>query len=184
MPITKFKQKKLIEIISLGGVVAYPTESVFGLGCDPTNEFAVNKILKIKQRSPNKGLILIASNVTQLLPWIKIPDSKTWQKICDTWPGPYNWVIEAQDGVPKIITGDHDTIAVRVSKHPTVQEICNSIGHPIVSTSANLSGKVALRNTIQVRKQLGKQLDYLVPGKCSRLKPCTIIDSRNMNILR
>ena len=136
------------------GVIAYPTESVFGLGCDPDCDLAIQKILDLKQRPAHKGLILIAADIEQLKNYADFSQLNKTQlsAIEKTWPGPYTWVVPAQKQLSKLISGDFDSVAVRVSAHTVVQELCREFGKPIISTSANLSGLEACVNPCEVKK--------------------------------
>ncbi|MGH6977933.1 MAG: Sua5/YciO/YrdC/YwlC family protein, partial [Brevundimonas sp.] len=122
-----------------GGVIAYPTEAVWGLGCDPFDEAAVLRLLAIKQRPVDKGLILIAASVTQLdglADWDALPDARR-DDVLASWPGPHTWIMPATARVPRWITGVHDGVAMRVSAHPVVIALCDAFGGVLVSTSAN-----------------------------------------------
>lgn len=136
------------------GVIAYPTESVFGLGCDPDCDLAIQHILDLKQRPQHKGLILIAANIEQLAPYADFSalNEKQLVAIQDTWPGPFTWVVPVTKHLSKLISGDFDSVAVRVSAHPIVQQLCSEFGKPIISTSANLSGLDACTNASQVKE--------------------------------
>ena len=159
-----------------GGVIAYPTEAVYGLGCDPLNEAAVMRLLDIKQRPVHKGLILLAADATQLRPWINVSDAEL-ARMQITWPGPTTWVVPASKKVPAWVRGDHPTVAVRVSGHPLARALAGQAGTPIVSTSANLSGRPSARNRFQVARQLGPHLDMIVNGDCNLAsRPSAIID--------
>lgn len=156
----------VIQALHQGGVIAYPTEAVFGLGCDPDNEAAVLALLAIKQRPVEKGLILIAANYSQLLPYVDdkaIPLEKRYQ-IFSSWPGHVSWVLPASKAAPKWITGQFDSIAVRVSAHPVVQQLCTAYGKPLVSTSANLSGQPSITDPLELEQSLGGMLAAIMPG--------------------
>ncbi|MDX5408413.1 MAG: Sua5/YciO/YrdC/YwlC family protein [Chromatiaceae bacterium] len=156
----------VIDALNAGGVIAYPTEAVYGLGCDPDNEAAVLALLSIKQRPVEKGLILVAANYSQLLPYVDdkaIPLEKRYQ-IFSSWPGHVSWVLPASQTAPMWITGQFDSIAVRVSAHPVVQQLCLTYGKPLVSTSANLSGQPAITNKTELEQSLGSMLAAIVPG--------------------
>lgn len=168
-------------------VIAYPTEAVFGLGCDPLNEGAVQRLLEIKQRPVEKGLILIAANYEQLRPYIDESKltAQQLQRIKATWPGPVTWVMPARDTVPKWLTGQFDSIAVRVSAHSTVQQLCLAFGHPITSTSANLSGMPPCKDAGEVTCQLGSELGAIVDASVGDLaKPTTIKDALTNEVYR
>lgn len=143
------------QIISDGGVLAYPTEAVFGLGCDPSNAAAVQRLLVIKARDPAKGLILIAANLEQLSPWIQPLKQCELDRIGNSWPGPVTWILRASPNAPAAITGGRSTIAARVSAHPPVIALCLAAKTALVSTSANLSGESPARHPEQLHSLSG-----------------------------
>lgn len=131
-----------VDRLRAGGVVVYPTEAVWGVGCDPFDEDAVTRLLALKQRPVDKGLILVAASVDQfdgLLDWERLPPDRA-EAVYASWPGPHTWIVPTTGRVPHWITGAHDGVATRVSAHPVVVALCAAFGGPIVSTSANLSG--------------------------------------------
>jgi len=146
-----------------GGVIAYPTEGVFGLGCLPENEFAVERILAIKGRDASKGIILIAAEVTQLERWIA-PTKMEAQRLHSATDYPTTWIVTAESTTPAWLTGGRDTLAVRISNHPVVMQLCNTIGEALVSTSANRSGRPPARSALAARKCLGSQVDQVIGG--------------------
>ncbi|GAA4494965.1 Sua5/YciO/YrdC/YwlC family protein [Pseudaeromonas paramecii] len=156
-----------ISHLTSGHVIAYATEAVFGLGCDPDNEEAVKKLLNIKQRPVDKGLILIAADWSQLLPYVASEQlsAPALQKVLASWPGPFTWIMPAQPTTPRWLTGRFDSLAVRVTAHPQVRALCQAYGKPLVSTSANLSGEAPCRNVAEVQAQLGVCVDYVLPGE-------------------
>lgn len=171
--------------IRSGGVIAYPTEAVFGLGCDPANGAAVERLLRLKNRSPTKGLILIASSWNQLAGWLQDVSATGRKKLNNSWPGPVTWLIPAADCCPRWLTGNHSTLAVRVTAHPLVRELCDRLGSAIVSTSANRSGKTPARSVLQVRLQFGQQLDFVLPGQLGKLpQPTEIRELASGRVLR
>ena len=157
---------KACEVLRSGGVIAYATEAVFGLGCDPDNEAAVQKLLEIKQRPIEKGLILIAASWEQVLPYLDVSNLSNEQlhRAFISWPGPYSWVFPAKRSTPKWLTGQFDSLAVRSSAQPQVQALCRIYGKPMVSTSANLTSLLPCRTTEEVRLQLASRIDYILPG--------------------
>ncbi len=177
---------KYVACLQEGGVLAYPTEAVFGLGCDPDNEAAVNELLRLKARDPAKGLILVAANYSQVLKYIRdndIPIDRRFA-IFSKWPGPVTWVLPARADAPAWLTGGRDTLAVRVSDHPVVKALCDAFGKPLVSTSANLSGQEPARTGAEVTAQFGHQLP-VVPGQVGSLgQPTPIFDAQTGNALR
>ena len=150
--------------IRAGGVIAYPTEAVFGLGCDPANGNAVQRLLDLKNRCWRKGLILIASEQRQLEPWVeKICD--VWsQQLDNSWPGPTTWLLPAARDCPNWLTGEHDTLAVRVTAHPLARRLCDVLDGAIVSTSANTSGQRPARSVLDIRLRFGTRIDFVLPG--------------------
>lgn len=172
-------------LLRSGGVIVYPTEAVWGVGCDPQNRGAVERLLKMKQREWQKGLILIASDVSQVEPYIDVPSRMAWRRALATWPGASTWVFPATDYCPMWISGDRDSVAVRVTAHPIAAALCRQFGGAIVSTSANRSGEPPARSAAQARIGLRNAFDLLVPGALGGLDQPTIIrDAANGNILR
>ena len=144
-------------------VVAYPTEAVFGLGCNPNSQSAVENLLVLKQRPMSKGLILIASGLDFLLRLME----EHWQRLTTQYDRPTTWVVPAKTTTPKFLTGDFDSIAVRISQHPAVKLLCEQAGFALTSTSANLTGLPPCRTAQEVTQQFGTDfpvLDMLVGG--------------------
>ncbi|MCG5540637.1 MULTISPECIES: L-threonylcarbamoyladenylate synthase [unclassified Halorhodospira] len=168
-----------------GGVVAYPTEAVWGLGCDPRRREAVARLLTLKGRPERQGLILIAAGVEQLEPFLA-PLPQAWaEAIHASWPGPMTWVLPASAQAPGWVSGGRDTLAVRVTAHPVAAELCRAFGGALVSTSANPSAGRPARSASQVRRYFGTRIDALVPGRLGELeRPTPIRDGRNGAFLR
>lgn len=145
-----------------GQVFAYPTEAVYGLGCDPADLQAVQRILDLKQRPADKGLILIAANFQQLEPYLLPLDAAVQARVFPTWPGAVTWLLPVRPDVSPLIRGKHDTLAVRVTAHPVCRELCLQLGHPLISTSANLNNQAPARNAAEVAQQFGQQLDAII----------------------
>jgi len=172
----------LTPILQQGGVIAYPTEAVFGLGCDPRNETAVMRLLCLKQRSIDKGLILIAADFSQVANFL-LPLNKQQQYYTD--PSDTTWIFPAKDSAPQWITGQFNSIAVRITQHPPVQQLCQSFGSALISTSANLSGQPPAKTSQNVIQQFAQSLDGILDQQVgSLLKPTEIRDSVNGNIIR
>lgn len=161
-----------------GGVIAYPTEAVWGLGCDLWDQEAVERILELKQRPVEKGVILVASSVDQIR-FLLEPLSQALQDEAERyWPGPVTCLLpDVERQIPEWVRGKHTSIAVRVSEHPVVGALCNAAGMPLVSTSCNPAGRQPARHIWQVRRYFGDQLDWIVPGSLGgNRKPSRIID--------
>lgn len=172
-------------VLRKGGVIAYPTEGVWGLGADPRNERACTKLLAMKQRPWEKGLILVAAHPDQLTDFIEIPSKAAWKRAAVTWPGPNTWVFPCAEDAPMWITGEQDSIAVRISAHDDVRALCDRFGGAIVSTSANPAGRDPAMSATQVRLYFGEELDGLLPGTLGGLdRPTSIRDAVTGHILR
>ncbi len=172
-----------------GKVIGYPTGTVFGLGCDPFNPEAVSQILQIKQRSIDKGFILIASEWEQIQPLIESIAPPLLAHVLSTWPGPITWVFPASHEVPHWIRGDHSTIALRVSDHPIVRMLCDEFGDPIVSTSANIEGQPPINDYRTMQMNFADKLCTILPGKISPTdskspKPTEIRDAVTGEVIR
>ena len=155
---------KAAEVLLDGGVIAYPTEGIFGLGCLPRDTDAVRRLLDIKKRDPSKGLILIAANASQFDDWIDLPDAVV---IPEPDPKqPITWIVPASRRVPSVVRGDNAGLAVRITTNPVAGNICRSVASPVVSTSANLSGQAVAPDEETLRRQFGDLVDYVVPGAC------------------
>lgn len=168
-----------------GGIVAYPTEAVFGLGCDPMNEAAVMRILEIKGRARSKGLILIAADPAQLAGYVEPLGEREMERILASWPGPNTWIMPALVRTPPWLTGRFDSLAVRVTDHPLAAGLCRAFGGAIVSTSANRADHPPARDARRVRLALGDGPDYVLAGACGgSARPSTIRDARTGRVLR
>ena len=177
--------EQAVKVLREGGVIAYPTEAVFGLGCDPGNEQAIAKILELKQRDRAKGLILIASDVEQLAPYLEELPEEARHRVLASWPGPFTWLWPARETTSEWLRGDFNTQAVRVTAHPLVRQLCQAFGKPLVSTSANLSGQPPARTANQVREQLGDQVDYVLEGDVGpQASPTEIRDALSGELIR
>ena len=179
-----FHLNQAVRTLDGGGVIAYPTEAVFGLGCYPEDFDCVMKILSIKCRSVNKGLILVAANIEQTQSYVEYTNDAMLQKVSKTWPGAVTWVLPAKKNVPYWVTGKKATVAIRVSAHPIIQDLCMRIG-VIISTSANPSGYRPASSAMKVRSYFGNMIDYIVPGQIGgdRL-PTEIREATTGQILR
>ena len=176
-----------ITTLRTGGVIAYPTEGVWGLGCDPLDEVAVMRLLAIKQRAPDKGLILVGSQLEQLRPFLDITrlPADRLAEVLATWPGPHTWVMPAASDAPHWITGAHASVAVRISAHPQVVKLCNAFGGALVSTSANRAGQPAPSAREALDPALVAAVNGVTGGETGGLSsPTAIRDALNGQILR
>jgi len=174
-----------IVALNKGGLIAYPTEAMFGLGCDPQNEAAIEKLLQIKNRHKDKGLILIAANIEQLSPYLQTLDTKTQQRILASWPGPTTWLLPAKPQVSSLLKGKHTTIAVRIPAHPLAKQLCEAWGKALVSTSANISNQPPLRSLEKTREIFANNIDYYLEGDIGdRTQASQIRDGQTGKIIR
>jgi len=171
------------DVLLRGGVIAYPTEGVFGLGCLPDNESALRRLLDIKRRDASKGLILIAADAGQFDGWIDLPEGKFLPDPDSTHPT--TWIVPPGPHVTEVLRGDHENLAVRITTNPTARMLCQAVDSPLVSTSANLSGKPTARNRFVLQRQFANVVDYVVPGDCGPASgPSEIRDFASGRILR
>ena len=156
-----------------GGVIAYPTEGVFGLGCIPLNSGAVYRILKIKKRNVSAGLIVIASDFDQISEWIETSKEGTERILNES--GIVTWIVNKTDKVPNWVSGNHNSIAIRITRHPVASALCEASNSPLISTSANISGEKPPVDETELRDKFGNIVDYIVPGKCNLKKGSSMI---------
>ena len=180
-----FQTRRAAAVLRAGGVIAYPTEAVYGLGCDPMDAAAVMRILELKKRPWQKGLILIASDQQQLLPFIQPPSPELQAQLNQTWPGPVTWLLPARPEVPHWLRGEHHSIAVRVTAHPGTRALCEQFGGAIVSTSANPASAEPARSPLKVRQYFGDGLGLILHGQLGgRAKPSEIRDASSGRVVR
>ncbi|MDJ0926410.1 MAG: Sua5/YciO/YrdC/YwlC family protein [Gammaproteobacteria bacterium] len=171
------------ETIHSGGVIAYPTEGVYGVGCAPEHGDAVARICRLKQRPLSAGLILIAADVWQLAGYID-PDPDELKYLLADADLPITWVVNAGPLSPDWVTGGRETVAVRITDHPVAAALCRAAASPLISTSANRRGRPPARRALQVRRWF-PQLDLVVPGQVgSAAGPSEIRDARSGRTLR
>jgi L-threonylcarbamoyladenylate synthase len=158
---------------------------VYGLGCDPDNPVAVAHLLHLKKRSVSKGLILVAAELEQLEPYLQQLDADMKRRLMDSWPGPVTWLVPAAKNVPEWLRGQHDTLAVRVSDHPVVEDLCRIFGGALVSTSANISNHPALCSPLAIQRVFGGSVDYILHGPLGGLsRPTEIRDAVSGKVIR
>lgn len=180
-----WKQRCAYQHLRDGGLVVYPTEGVYGLGCDPDNPDAVARLLRLKRRPAHKGLILIAASEAQLTGYARFDGTEMRDRVMATWPGPVTWVLPAGERLPVWISGEHDSVAVRLTSHPLAADLCRAAGKPLVSTSANLAGQTPARSALQARVRLPLDEVMIIPGNLGGLsQPTPIYDAQSGMQLR
>ncbi len=176
-----------VEVFKQGGIIAYPTEAVFGVGCDPDNEKALQRLLTVKNRAADKGLILLAGNYSQLLPYIdenQIPQDML-SKMLAQWPDGISQIVPKDKNISPLLSGKFDTIAIRVTSQPDVVDLCMQTNKPIVSTSANLSGQQPAKTWQTLSPELIERVDYIIKGKTLGHKsPSQIIFALTGEVIR
>lgn len=175
----------VVKCLAHGQIVAYPTEAVYGLGCDPHNLNSIKRLLALKQREWHKGLILITAEFAQLTPFILPLSAEVSQRVLATWPGPVTWLLPARPEISELLRGHSDKIAVRVTAHPSAAALCQAWGGALISTSANISTEPAATTASQVQQIFGNGVDYIVAGEVgARGRPSEIRDALTNQVLR
>ncbi len=177
---------RLGNAVQRGAVIAYPTDTIWGFGCHPLHRLAIRRILQIKQRPVDKGLILLASDIAYLEPYLnKNINAEKFNQLGTITSQPTTWLVEADSHCPYWLRGQFSTIAVRLTEHPFVQSLCDAINAPLISTSANRCGRPPIRNAIQARRQFADELDFIVDGFSSGARKASEIKSlENEQIIR
>ena len=172
------------KIIHRGGIIAYPTEAVYGLGCDPLNYHAVEKICQLKNRSLDQGLILIAANVEQVQPYTDCTHAQL-NKLTTKKNAQLTWLVPANPHCPGWVTGQHDSIAIRFTNHPIAKKLCKYTKHALISTSANRSGQEPARNALRVKQIFTNELDWILHAEVgAHSRPTEIRDYNSGDIIR
>lgn len=162
-------------IIRSGGIIAYPTDTIYGLGCDPYNADAVASLNDIKQRPLNKQFILLAGSVEQLAPLVEL-DPVQQQTITQTTE-PTSWVVDARPSAPPWLVGDSGSIAIRICLQEDVRRLCQKLGHAIISTSANPSGRTPAKNALELHRYFHHDIDKIIASN-------EILDARPSKVIR
>ncbi|MBU0901222.1 MAG: L-threonylcarbamoyladenylate synthase [Gammaproteobacteria bacterium] len=171
-------------VVRNGGVIAYPTEAVWGLGCDPWHAEAVERLLELKDRPMHKGLILVAGDIEQFDFLLEDLPEIWLARLAGSWPGPNTWLVPHQNRLPEWISGQHNSVALRVSDHPQVRALCRLTG-PLVSTSANPAGRPSARSRLRVEQYFPGQLDAVLGGALGgRKNPSLIRDLITGDVIR
>jgi L-threonylcarbamoyladenylate synthase len=176
--------RRVRAFLNRDGVIAYATESCFGLGCDPRNARAVRRLLWLKRRPRCKGLILIGSNFGQFRRFIAPLPAKLASRLGEWWPGPTSLLLPASHRCPAWLRGRHSTLAVRVTAHPGAARLCHTLGMALVSTSANRAGQRPLKDYRSCRRVFGGRV-LVLPGRIGRRKrPSTVLEPQSGTVLR
>lgn len=176
--------RNIAAYLAHGGLIAYPTESCYGLGCDPANRTAVKRLLKLKQRPQKKGLILIASSYEQVARYLEPLSAQQQKKLSDAGKNAITYLMPVKQSAPRWLRGKHDTLAVRLTAHGAARRLCKGVGSALVSTSANRSGMRPAKTYAECQRMFGKEV-WVLPGRVGkRRQPSTIMDWTDGRILR
>lgn len=177
--------REAVRQLGKGGVIAYPTETVYGLGCDPFNAAAVLRLLDLKRRNIEQGLILIADDFSRLEPLLLPLTTETRDRVTASWPGPVTWTLPCLPETPIWLRGAHHSLAVRVTSHPLARALCETWNGPLVSTSANRRGNRPATSVLEVRRAFNGELDYILHGTVTGTgRPSEIRDGMTGRVLR
>jgi len=169
--------KQAVEILKKGGIVAYPTDTVYGLGADPLNKRAVDRIYRVKKRPYNQPLPLLLADKSDLSKVAGVLPDIVWKLAGRFWPGGLTLVLKKSSWVPGFVTAGGDSIAVRVPNHDVPIALAQGLGSPIIGTSANISGKPSPITANEAREQLGKEVDLIIDGgRCPGGIDSTVLD--------
>lgn len=169
--------------VKAGEVFIYPTDTVYGLGCDVFNEEAVERIFKIKERAGNKPLSVAFHSVEQLLKFVKV-DAAQEAKIKELLPGAYTFIVQ-NESIPSNVTTGLPTVGVRVPDYGPTLELIREADTPIVTTSVNISGMAPACTLHDIEAEMVQKVDFVIDaGKCGSSKPSTIINLLDGKILR
>ena len=152
----------IVSVIKQKGIVAYPTEAVFGMGCAPQYEQSIQRLLAIKQREASKGFILIAASLEQFSSYIHPLTDKIVKRIQAKSPHPITWLVPASETISPLLTGKHKTLAIRITQHPSCISLCNALGHPLISTSANPADLPPAMTIKEVKTYFSSSIDGLL----------------------
>lgn len=178
-----FSIRHAAHIIQHGGVIAYPTDTIYGLGCDPYDPHAIELLNVIKQRPSNKQFILLAANIDQIKPLVLL--DKEQEKTITQSTQPTSWIVKASKNAPSWLVDDNNTVTIRISSHHDVKRLCTALGHAIISTSANIAGKTPARNALDLHKYFHNIVDkILISDKQQTSKPSKIIRLCDNRVIR
>jgi L-threonylcarbamoyladenylate synthase len=184
--VTKLNIQLACQNLKQGKLIAYPTEAVWGLGCDPYSEAAVSEILRLKNRPVHKGLILVSGSIDQFETLLNKLSREHRDTLSASWPGHITWLVPDSDRlIPRWIKGGHQSVAIRVSGHPIVQELCSAFGGPIVSTSANEAGEEEIRSRLILEDKFADKIAGIVDGELGQAaKPSEMRDLLSGRVIR
>jgi len=170
--------RRVVETLTRGGVIAYPTDTIYGIGCDIFNKKGVRKIYQIKQRDARKPFSFICSDLSEVANYARVSNF-AFKLMKRHLPGPYTFVLEAGRVVPDLLVTRQKTVGIRIPDNPIATAIVRELGHPLVTTSANLAGDEIMQDPADIEESLGKKLDLVVDGGILNSQPSTVISLVN-----
>ncbi|WP_447553975.1 L-threonylcarbamoyladenylate synthase [Vreelandella sp. EE22] len=177
--------QRTAQTLQEGHVVACPTEAVWGLSCDPDNEQALTHLMRLKERDPAKGVILVAASMQQFGPWLTTLPLELHARLVASWPGPHTWLVPDNGRSHALVRGAHGCVALRVTDHPVMKALCEAFGGPLVSTSANRAGEPPVMSADEVQALFGEELGAISEGELGgQARPSTIRDLATGKVLR
>ncbi|UYF99238.1 MULTISPECIES: L-threonylcarbamoyladenylate synthase [unclassified Halomonas] len=177
--------QRVVQTLRQGGVIACPTEAVWGLSCDPDNDEALAHLMRLKERDPAKGVILVAASIQQFGPWLESLPLALHAPLAASWPGPHTWLVPDNGRSHGLVRGAHQSVALRVTDHPGMRALCEAFGGPLVSTSANRAAEPPAMSADEVRAIFGDELDAMLDGELGgQTRPSTIRDLVTNEVLR
>lgn len=156
--------ERAVRVIRAGGMVAFPTETYYGLAVDPFNREALSRLFAVKRRPPDKPILNLVHDRSLLALMVRRVPEPYERLISAFWPGPLTLIFEAREEVPVVLTGYSGTVGIRISSHPVASRLAAAYGGPISATSANLSGLAAAVSAGEVTDQLGPDVDLVLDG--------------------
>jgi tRNA threonylcarbamoyl adenosine modification protein (Sua5/YciO/YrdC/YwlC family) len=170
---------RVVEILRNGGVIIYPTDTVYGLGCDITKSKAIDRIAQIKGIDPEKTRFsFIVNDLSHLSDYTKPINNQIYKLMKRNLPGPFTFILEANNNVPKILKSRKKTVGIRIPDNPIIQEIVRVLGNPILTTSVH-SGDTILDYTTDpelIHEEMGHRVDLVIDGGFGNNVPSTIVD--------
>jgi tRNA threonylcarbamoyl adenosine modification protein (Sua5/YciO/YrdC/YwlC family) len=170
--------ERVVEVLGRGGLIGYPTDTIYGIGCDLFNREAIEKIYRLKKHDPTKPLSFICSDLNDISQYARISNYayKTMRRLL---PGPYTFILESTRLVPKIAMTKQKTVGIRVPDNRICLKIVERLGHPIISTSVYKANEELYSDPVEIGERLGKQLDLVIDGGIIMAEHSSVIDLTN-----
>ena len=161
--------RRAVEVLSGGGVIIYPTDTIYGLGCDITHKSAMERIRRIKGRDARKPMSFVCADLNDIARYARV-SNYAYRTLRRMLPGPYTFVLPATKETPRLLRSRQKTVGIRIPDHPVTAALVNELGQPILSTSANRSEQEAITDPLQLEEELGNDVDLIL--ECGQLPGC------------